>query len=347
MENRAHALAAGLFLLLLGAVALATVMWFRGDHIERRALIVVTRESIAGLNVKAPVKLRGVEVGKVESIAFDPADARQILIGLQVNASAPLTRGTYAQLGYQGVTGLAFVALADSGNDQRPLAAVAGDASGAPRIDLRPTLLDQIADAGPRLLTGADEATRRVNAVLSDPNRAQLEHALAALGTALDEVNQLLAALKPAAQAAGPLLVHLDQASRDADAVLAASAERLDALRAPLARLDRAVQDFDQLAVDGAALSRELQARSAQIDRLGSAAAQLETTTRHLDRALGASEPAGTAPLLPELVRTSQALTALAHQLGEQPQSLLFGRPPTVPGPGEAGFAAHAQEARP
>jgi phospholipid/cholesterol/gamma-HCH transport system substrate-binding protein len=82
---------------------------------------VVARSGVPGLAVKAPVKLRGVDVGTVEEIGFDPADMRRILVRIDVDKAIPLTRGTYARLGYQGVTGLTFIDLDD--RRQRPAAA--------------------------------------------------------------------------------------------------------------------------------------------------------------------------------------------------------------------------------
>jgi len=102
------------------------------------------------------------------------------------------------------------------------------------------------------------------------------------------------------------------------------------------------VQDFDQLAQEAGGLTRDLRDRAGMLDRLGSAAAQLETSTRHLEAALGAGDGGMASPLLPELGRTSQTLAATARVLGEQPQSLLFGRTPAPPGPGESGFDARA-----
>ena len=90
MENKAHAIAAGLFALLLGLALAASVAWFQGDRTERTHYTVVSRSGVPGLNLKAPVKLRGVEVGYVDSIAFDPQDPRQILVGIAVDAAAPV-----------------------------------------------------------------------------------------------------------------------------------------------------------------------------------------------------------------------------------------------------------------
>ena len=46
MENRAHALIAGLFLLLLGAAAVASLWWFSGRSEDTRTYVVETRRNV-------------------------------------------------------------------------------------------------------------------------------------------------------------------------------------------------------------------------------------------------------------------------------------------------------------
>jgi phospholipid/cholesterol/gamma-HCH transport system substrate-binding protein len=123
MEKRAYALAAGLFVLVLGAALVAGVLWLnRDERVGGVPYEVATTRPVSGLKVEAPVRFRGVDVGKVESIRFDPADPGRVVIGITVESSVPITRSTFAQLGFQGVTGLSFVALDDDGAKREPLA---------------------------------------------------------------------------------------------------------------------------------------------------------------------------------------------------------------------------------
>lgn len=315
MENRAHALIAGLFLLLMGTALVAAIAWFQGDRTAQRSLTVVSRIGVPGLNVKAPVKLRGVEVGKVESIGFDPADPHQILIEIGVDERAPLTTGVYAELGHQGITGLSFLELRDESRSQQPLAAAAG--GGAPRIELRPGLFERVADAGPALIAGFGEAATRINTLLGDENQRQLAKTLANLEQASSDVSRLVAELRPTAQA-------LPRLARSADATVQ--------------RAGGVLANVDALVTDARGLSNDLRARSSALDRLGDAAAQLESTSRSLELALVGPERVRSAPLIEDIARGSRAVERVATEFGDQPHSLLFGKAPSPPGPGESGF---------
>ena len=313
MENKAHAIAAGFFLLLLGLALAASVAWFQGDRTERVRYTIVARTGVPGLNLKAPVKLRGVEVGYVDTIGFDPADPRQILVGIAVDAAAPVSATTYAQLGLQGVTGLSFVSLEEA--DAK--AALARAAPGA-RIALKPTLLDRLAESGPLLLAGFAETAERLNALLSEGNRAQLNRSLVQLEQAAGDTSKLMAALQPGARELPVLL-------KDADA----TAQRASA----------ALREIEALAADSRTLTQELKTRVAVLDRIDSASAQVQSTSRNLELALVGDTPPRSRPVLADISAASRSVERAATDLGDQPQSLLFGRSAQPPGPGEAGFA--------
>jgi len=314
MENRAHALAAGLFMLLLGVALVAVMVWFRGDHVERVEHLVVARTGVPGLAVKAAVKLRGVDVGTVESIAFDPADAQRILVRIAVEKAAPLTRGTFAQLGYQGVTGLSFIDLGDRGDDARPLA----EAPEADRrIELRPSLLDQLATSGPALLANFAETANRLNALLEPRNQQRLARLL-------DDADHLVGRADERAQQLAPVL-----------AALPPLLERWDTTAQ---RANAALQRADDAAAAAGTLVAELRPRLAVLDQLGSAAGRADAALRRIELGLVGAEPAAGPPLVDELGQAARGVGQALEQWNEQPQSLIFGRVPPRPGPGEAGF---------
>ena len=149
MENRSHALMTGIFTIALLVATILVGLWFNRDKTELVPYEIVTTQSIPGLNPQATVRYRGLEVGRVDEIVFDPRVTGQILIKLSVDAASPVTSTTFATLGYQGVTGIAFIQLDDERTGS-PRLATGGDRIA--RIPLRPGLLDQLEERGLAIL---------------------------------------------------------------------------------------------------------------------------------------------------------------------------------------------------
>jgi len=307
MENRAYALAAGLFVLLLGVALVAGVLWLnRDEQIGGVPYQVVTTRPVSGLKVEAPVRFRGVDVGKVESIRFDPAEPGRVLIGITVDRAAPVTRGTYAQLGFQGVTGLSFVALDDDGAKREPLPTTP-DAPG--RIAMRPSLFD----TGEGVVSAFGEVAERMNKLLADDNQKVFIGTLARLDTATAKATKLAESLEPAAAAVAPLLADARAAVNDA--------------RGAVQRASVMVESMTRLAA-------KLEERTPVIGQVGDNAADVGAAARALnDETLPRLNA-----LADELRREARVLDRVLNGLADQPHSLVFGPPPRRPGPGEAGF---------
>ncbi len=307
MENKAYALAAGLFTLLLGAGVIFVAMWFSGKTESRESFVLESRYPVTGLNTQAPVRFRGVDVGKVDAIEFDSKDVRLILIRIGVRTDTPITKGTYARLGSQGVTGLAYVILDDDGDKSERLAA---DQSGETRIPVRQSFLDELSGAGKDLVSDADQVARRLNALLSEGNQAQLMKTLASLEGATNRI--------------GELALKLDPAIRNVPALT-------EDTRKVLARADTLLANMNQLTV-------ELAQRVDTLERVAKSAEQVGGAAQSFSGTAVADTLPRINALLEELARNSRNLDRLLTELNEQPASLVFGRPAVAPGPGEPGF---------
>lgn len=178
MENRSHALLAGLFLLILGISAVGALWWFSGRSEETHSYVVETRGNVTGLNLQGQVRYRGIRVGKVESIRLDPKDAKITLITISVRKGVPITKGTTAKLGHQGLTGIAHVLLEDDGRDEAPLADGGDDAE---RIVMQDSLMQELADAGSDALRQARDLLSSMNEILRPENRQAITRMLANL----------------------------------------------------------------------------------------------------------------------------------------------------------------------
>ncbi|MBL0421065.1 MCE family protein [Ramlibacter sp. AW1] len=323
MENKAHALAAGIFVVVAAALLLLLAAWLTRDTAQYRTYEISTRESVTGLQEQAPVRLRGVEVGKVEHIGFDPRQPGHVLVRLAVDPRAPVSRETFATLGFQGVTGLAYVQLDDSGQPAPPLAAE----DGVPRIPLRPGLVSRLQDRGEEIMAQFEQLTGRLNQLLSQPNQDRVAAALEGIEQAANSVTRFSQQTSRILDAQlGPERVSIPEAVRNISGAA-------DSLRQTAVEARNALQPLGDI-------TRQLGAPGGPVDRLGEGASALA----------GAAETFGSTTLprinrmADEATRAARELQGVASSLQENPQSLLFG-PGRVPaGPGESGFVPPGSE---
>ncbi len=194
MENKAHALAAGTFVLALMALLVAMAVWLTRDKGERHLYDISTAQAISGLQAQAAVRFRGVPVGKVESIGFDPGSPGQVLVRISVDVNTPITRSTFAIITAQGVTGLGFIQLDDDAPQAERL--VANDAH-PPRIPLRPGVVDQLLQQSATILGQVQQVSAGLTHLISPDNQASVQTAITQIGSAAGSVSQLAAALRP------------------------------------------------------------------------------------------------------------------------------------------------------
>lgn len=318
MENRSHALAAGLFVILVATLLAWLGLWLTRDRASYTLYELSSRESVSGLQPQAAVRYKGVAVGKVTAIGFDPQVAGNVLIRIAVDSTAPVSETTYATLGYQGVTGLAHVLL-----DDAVVAIVRPEPgiSGLPRLPLQPSPFSQLAEQGPLILSKVQEASERVNRLLSDENLAHFGSVITQLGNTTESIDRLARRLDDTVRTGvNPTLAQLPAVVGDARATLRA-------LREAGADASRVMQDAGQV-------MQALNAPDGALHRLGQGSRSLagvaerfgRTTLPHIDRAAEAT------------TRAARRLGRAADGVSENPQSLLYGSGPALPGPGEPGF---------
>ena len=75
MENKSHALAAGLFVVVLMALVIGLSLWLGRDNTAYTRYELSTQERVSGLQMQAAVRYKGVPVGKVVGIEFDSPNA--------------------------------------------------------------------------------------------------------------------------------------------------------------------------------------------------------------------------------------------------------------------------------
>lgn len=318
MENKSHALAAGLFVLFVTALLIALAVWLTRDTRQLRNYELAGPVNLSGLQPQASVRYQGVPVGKVTSISLDPQARGHVLVRIAVDDLAPISTSTFATLGYQGVTGLAFIQLDDSeprNGAKTPLAQLSDNS----RIPLKPGLVSKLTDRGERVLGQLDEASQRLNQLLSSQNQQTLITTVDNFGKAAFEIQQLTAQTRS-------LLPEVAQGARDSLSSLKATSLRLGDSADAARTSARAFQQLtERMAAPGGSLDQlaqgtevwvatNLSLQSITLPRLNSVAQEVTRSTRHIGE--------------------------LAQTLRDTPQALFLGTGAPLPGPGEPGFSA-------
>ena len=310
MENKSHALIAGLFTLLLAIAAILLAMWFNRDRVVRVPYEMATKLSVPGLNPQADVRYRGLDVGKVDEILFDPKTPGQILIHISVKADTPMTQSTYGVLGYQGVTGIAYVQLDDDG--EKPIKLNSSKEHLA-RIEMRPSLFDNLQSRGLAILKQTEEMTLRLNRLMTPENQEVML-------SAFSNVSKAATAIEAIPRELSPTLAKLPALTSQADRTLAS--------------INSLSRDVSKLSNNINSLTTNLQAPGGTLNRIAGAADQMSSAALKIEQ--------NAIPLASDTRTTLRAMNRTLETFNNRPQSILFGAGTLPPGPGEAGFTAPA-----
>lgn len=300
MGRENHALITGLFLIALVTASTAIIFWIGTMNQERNLYVISTRASVSGLNPESTVFYRGIAVGKVLNVQFDPLDSGTILVPIEVDKKIVLSKGVYATLRLKGVTGLTQIQLEDSGTIAEELPP--GD-NPMTRIPLVPSLTDKLMDSGEDLLHKADHLMQRLSSLLNDDNEKNIGDILSNLKTLTDKLSEL---------------------QKSVDKALAGVPALTTDARKTLNNID--------------ALANELQSLTREVKNLSAKAGNLVDSGKNTGDALAQTTLPKVNKLLTELQSTTQQVKRVATMLENNPQELLLGPTQRDAGPGEPGY---------
>ena len=323
MENKSHALVAGVFVLVVSALLAVLAVWLMRDKTQRDLYEMSTSEVISGLQSQANVNFRGVSVGKVEFIGFDTKVKGNVLVQVSVDRSAPMTKSVFATVASQGVTGLSFIQLDDTGQSSERLVV---NNSNPPRIPIQTGGLDKLLKQSETIIKQFEQAGIKLNQLLADDNQKRFALALDNMGIAAGSVSKLSNNLDVILDAQmGPDKVNIPKLVKNIDRVATSLADTsaqagkaINEIGITAKRLNEKGGPLDRLTEGGTALASGVETFSAAtLPKLGEVADETARTMRQLRRTVNAVD--------------------------DNPQSLIYGNGPPLPGPGEPGFSTGAK----
>ena len=307
MEPRVHYAIVGVFVLLLGSATVALSLWLAYGQLgyETRAYRVYMRDSVSGLFLDAPVKYRGVQIGRVRDMGLDPEHPERVRLTLDIDVSVPIKEDTVATLTFQGVTGIASIDLSGGSRESPELGVVPGESY--PVIQSGPSLMTRLDTATTELMENLNQAARDLHQLLTSDTRTRLDRVV-------ENLDILVATLAERRQHLGTGIESFAAFSRHA----ATTAAELPTL---LERVDGTLGSLEALAEDMSLASQDAQT----LLRTGDD--RLQTLGGHTLPELDA--------LLVEMRQLTAGFQRLGNRLEEDPRALLFGPRLDTPGPGE------------
>ena len=153
MENRSHAMLAGLFTLVFLIAAAIAAIWISKKNVPLKPYELVASSPVTGLSVQSQVRYQGVPVGKVESLRFIEDKPGQVRILIGVDPKAPVTEATWAEIVTAGVTGISNVELRDNGTSKVRLESSAQHLA---EIPIKPSFLERLQSQGGGMLVSLE-----------------------------------------------------------------------------------------------------------------------------------------------------------------------------------------------
>jgi phospholipid/cholesterol/gamma-HCH transport system substrate-binding protein len=266
METRANYALIGAFTLAVIAAGFLFVWWFTGagKSEDRKTYEVRFTGSVSGLTRGSAVLFNGLRVGEVTLIDLREEDPSQVAATIQVSKRTPVKEDTRGRLEFQGLTGVASIALTggSAGAPDRPPITVDKERGViyADRSDFQ-NLLESVQG----LASKADSVLARADALFAD-NSGAIKDSIAnvdaftkALADNSDGVNKFLKGMSELGDKIGPLAAKLEVLAGNLDGIVkAVDPQRVNQIVADVQsvtsavasnkkEIDAAIKDFSQV----------------------------------------------------------------------------------------------------
>ncbi len=300
METKVSYTIVGIFVLVFSMALIAGVVWLGAGAEFRKSYndyLVYMSESVAGLNLNAPVRYRGVSVGRVKEISIAPDKQESVRLLLAIESGITIRESTVATLRSQGLTGIATIEL--SGGDAQSPVLEAKNGEKYPVIRSAPSLMTRLDATITPILTNLNESIGRLNDTLSEKNRVDLSRILSDLA----KLSDILARRSN----------EIDSGVVDASKMLANGEKASESLPQLIQRLGKTADEFEKMAKDASQSS-----------------AAARSTIAHVDETIPEFRA-----LMAQLNDLSASLKRVSIEIERNPAILVYGRPAGRPGPGE------------
>lgn len=242
----------GLFV-LLGFVLISVFAYWMlrpSDEMEMKKYVIYFNESVLGLNLDAPVKYRGITVGKVVKLGINPKNTEQVRVVISVNKDTPIKTSTVAKLTAQGITGLTYINLS-LGDKNSPLLMEVPPGEKYPVIKTVPSFFETFQTSIGSLYNKLSHTLNNIDQALDEQNRAEFARLLHESATFFAKLNQTLddktiANIHKSVDNVQNITAQLDQSMPKLDALLLKSIEWEEETKRSFEQVVESYKKFEQ-----------------------------------------------------------------------------------------------------
>lgn len=305
MESRANYVATGAFVLLVLAGIVAAALWLAGAQFNTQYALFETHvsSSVSGLDTGAPVRLNGINVGRVAGIQQDSQNPQDVVVLLQIRQDAIIRADSTASLEMQGLTGGRYVEIS-GGTLAAPKLTAAAPGQHNPTIAWHPSSFDALFENAPELMKHLNVIADELQSVLDERNRRAITDTLQNLSDMTAMLHQRSHDLDHLLADGGSTLQNLARASANLNALL-------DRFQGTSTNVDRLIASANQTFVRTTKLADDLD--------------DVVRTSRPGLRELTTTVPGRLDTLLVMANRLAASLDRVSAQLERDPSSVLFG----------------------
>lgn len=177
METRANYVAIGAFVFVVIFAAFTFIFWLgsTADRTKNVNVKIIFPGAVTGLSQGSQVVFNGIKIGDVGALNFDPNDPKVVVATVRIDPTAPLRKDVKATLGYQGLTGVAYVELFGGTNQAASL--FEGLNGAEPVIYADRSAFEDIVQGARNILSEADETLRTIEEVIAG-NRDEIDQTI-------------------------------------------------------------------------------------------------------------------------------------------------------------------------
>ncbi len=192
MNNKVNYTLVGLLVIFGISLMLGFSYWLLKPTAEdeTKKYLIHFDESVLGLNLDAPVKYRGISVGKVSKIRINPKDSQQVEVLVTILKTTPIKLTTIAKLTSHGITGISYINLSLGGNNAPILKAKDGDEY--PIIKTEPSFFERFDKSFDSVSEKLLKTLSKTEKLLNDDNQEQIASILKKTASFMDGVQKLV-----------------------------------------------------------------------------------------------------------------------------------------------------------